>query len=203
MKPEHRGQKFGEQLLKQVLWYAQKNRYDLVYLTAFPKQEALINLLLDYGFEVSQSKNDGELFLEKEMRNGALHLPPGQDVLTFDRIVYPRFWDGPEVQKFCVPIQGAYHQKLFPEIGFEQELPLFAGTQSRRRLLGVNVTDRTPGNTIRKVYLCRAQSRQPRPGDVIFFYMSKTPVLAGSQCITSVGVVRKCRKPHRWKSSCV
>jgi ribosomal protein S18 acetylase RimI-like enzyme len=44
MKPEYQGEKFGEQLLKTILWYAQGNGYDVVYLTAFPTQAFLISL---------------------------------------------------------------------------------------------------------------------------------------------------------------
>jgi rRNA-processing protein FCF1 len=36
MVPEFRGEKFGEHLLKQVLWFAQVNQYEVVYLTAYP-----------------------------------------------------------------------------------------------------------------------------------------------------------------------
>lgn len=35
VRPEQRGVKLGELLLKQVFWYAQSNKYDLVYLTAY------------------------------------------------------------------------------------------------------------------------------------------------------------------------
>jgi hypothetical protein len=42
---DFQGEKFGELLLKQVLWFAQSNFYDLVYLTAFPQQAFLIDLL--------------------------------------------------------------------------------------------------------------------------------------------------------------
>jgi hypothetical protein len=45
--------------------------------------------------------------------------------LGFDRGHYPRFFDGPGVRKFCVPILPHYHRQLFPEIAFGAELPLF------------------------------------------------------------------------------
>jgi len=38
VRPESRGIKLGELLLKQVLWFAQSNRYDVVYLTTFPNK---------------------------------------------------------------------------------------------------------------------------------------------------------------------
>ncbi len=37
VSPEKRGIKLGELLLKKVLWFAQKNNYDLAYLNGLPK----------------------------------------------------------------------------------------------------------------------------------------------------------------------
>jgi hypothetical protein len=51
--------------------------------------------------------------------------------------------------------------------------------------------ERTPGNTIRKVYLCRANITRLRPGDLLFFYMSKADSYAFSQSITTVGIVEQ------------
>ena len=34
VKPQFRGEKLGELLLKQALWFAQKNHFDLVYVTS-------------------------------------------------------------------------------------------------------------------------------------------------------------------------
>ena len=41
-----RGEKFGEQLLKQCLWFSQSNGYDVVYVTAFADKDDLLHLLL-------------------------------------------------------------------------------------------------------------------------------------------------------------
>ena len=38
VKPKFRGEKLGELLLKQILWFTQKNAFDLVYLTTFENQ---------------------------------------------------------------------------------------------------------------------------------------------------------------------
>jgi hypothetical protein len=51
--------------------------------------------------------------------------------------------------------------------------------------------ERTPGNTIRKVYLCRAKITRLRPGDVLFFYMSKDNRYEASQSITTIGIVEQ------------
>ena len=50
VRDEYLGEKFGELLLKQALWFAQHNNYDLVYLTVYPKHALLISLLKYYGF---------------------------------------------------------------------------------------------------------------------------------------------------------
>jgi GNAT superfamily N-acetyltransferase len=188
VRDEFRGEKFGELLLKQILWFAQRNSYDLVYLTAYGRHTFLIDLLRHYGFEETKRLQNGELVLEKVITNGPLP-PLASDTLEYDRLHYPRFYDGPLAQKFIVPIQPDYHRRLFPEIAFGTELPLFPH-ESFAPVLTLG-QDRTPGNTIRKVYLCRAQTRQMSPGDLLVFYVSKDEGYAGSQSITTIGVIEK------------
>ena len=105
-------------------------------------------------------------------------------MLGFDRRHYPRFFDGPGVRKFCVPIQPDYHRRLFPEIAFVAELPLFPSSIFSPML--AHGSARIPGNTIRKVYVCRAKITRLRPGDLVLFYMSKDEAYAASQSITTV-----------------
>lgn len=124
--------------------------------------------------------------LEKTFVNGPLPAISG-DALGFDRGHYPRFFDGPGVRKFCIPIQPDYHRRLFPEIAFGVELPLFPSSTFNPML--AHGSARTPGNTIRKVYLCRAKITRLRRGDLVFFYMSKDEAYAASQSITTVGIV--------------
>lgn len=188
VRDEFQGEKLGELLLKQVLWFAQRNRYDLVYVTAFPKHAFLIELLSYYGFVKTGQLDNGELVLEKAITKGVI-IPPSSNAFEFARMNYPRFDDGPAVRKFCVPIQPAYHRRLFPEIAFGTELPLFPAEAFGPML--PHGQERTPGNTIRKVYLCRAKTTQLRTGDIIFFYMSKDERYAASQSITTVGVVEQ------------
>jgi ribosomal protein S18 acetylase RimI-like enzyme len=99
VREEFQGEKFGELLLKQVLWHAQHNQYDVVYLTAFPKQAFLIGLLKYYGFEETRTLTNGEIVLEKPLLKGPL--PDLSDpAIEFDKKNYPRFHDGASVQKF-------------------------------------------------------------------------------------------------------
>lgn len=188
VRDEYRGEKFGELLLKQIIWFAQRNSYQLVYLTVFPKHEFLIDLLANYGFEKTKDLANREIVMEKPISLGPLLAEPG-DTLAFDRKHYPRFYEGEGVRKFCVPIRPSYHTQLFPEVGKLAELPLFRGGTDEHSVHPTS--DRTPGNTIRKVYLCRAKSKRIRPGDIIVFYVSKDEVYAASQCITTIGVVEQ------------
>ncbi|WP_141700541.1 GNAT family N-acetyltransferase [Methyloceanibacter superfactus] len=189
MAPEFRGEKFGEHLLKQSLWFAQANCYDVVYLTAFADKEELISLLQSYGFSQTSRLQNGELVFEKVLLHGDLNPSSQEDVLDFDRKCYPRFYDGQRAAKYCVPIKGEYHKKLFPEISFRKVLPLFEGTDLTNELAATPDQARVPGNCIRKVYLCRAKASSLRPGDLLFFYLSKDDELEASQSITTVGIV--------------
>lgn len=179
---DRRGQKLGEQLLKQIFWHAQRNGYDVVYLTAKAKQVALIRLLEEYGFEKTgdQIGGDGDGIFEKVIGKSKLSLAAGESAITIARKNYPRFYDGPKVSKFVIPIKPAYHAKLFPEV---EMLP-----ENAAKTPGA-----IPGNTIRKVYICHSRNRHISTGDVVFFYQTKTTGSPRSQSITSIGIVEDVR----------
>jgi ribosomal protein S18 acetylase RimI-like enzyme/predicted nucleic acid-binding protein len=178
---DYRGQKLGEQLLKQIFWHAQRNNYDLMYLTAKDKQDTLIRLLEDYGFERTREIADGEGVFEKAVGKGRLVLASGENALSAARKNYPRFYDGPKVSKFVIPIWPSYHKKLFPEVDM---LPENVGTTQGA----------IPGNTIRKVYICHSKIKKVDPGDVVFFYMTKRGSQSPRiQSITSIGIVENVR----------
>jgi ribosomal protein S18 acetylase RimI-like enzyme len=191
MQPEYRGEKFGEQLLKKSLWHAQSNKYDVVYLTAFEKQTALITLLEKFGFKKTYTNRAGEAVFEKAMIYSEIEIDEGIKALDLDRLIYPRIFDGPSVRKFIVPIRPNYHKILFPEIAYAAPLPLFGGSRREDLISSTGRADRTPGNTIRKVYLCRSPNTNLRPGDIILFYQSKDDDFANSQSITTLGVVEE------------
>lgn len=181
VRPEKRGIKLGELLLKKIFWFAQKNGYDLAYITTFDDQVALIDLLEYYGFVHTMTKEDGELVYEKEFSQERLEGSEFLDAFELARINYPRFLTDGDVQAFVVPIKENYHDVLYPDLRLESE-----GEHSEA-LTGGDGPKR-PGNTIRKVYLCRAQSRLGPPGSLLFFYKGMSQN-APSQSITSVGVL--------------
>lgn len=176
VRAESRGVKLGELLLKQVLWYAQSNNHDVVYLTTFDGQQTLMALLEYYGFRHTHNNANGERVYEKAI--GRDQLIPIEGISLFDlaRENYPRFATGNGIAAYAIPIQEEFHEILFPELVNRNQLNLFGDTGFQR-----------PGNTIRKVYLCRAKANLSQPGALLFFYKGKSSYNP-SQAITTVGV---------------
>ena len=178
---DNRGIKLGELLLKQVLWFAQKNTYDLVYLTTFDHQEALIDLIEYYGFVYTANKDGKEKIYEKQLSQDQLTAGTSGDIFETDRKNYPRFVTQSPVRGYIIPILEGYHDVLYPDLRYE--LPLFSGYN-----LPVNVNG--PGNTIRKVYLCRAASNLGPPGSLLFFYKGQSKY-EPSQAVTAIGILEE------------
>lgn len=194
VRPEFRGEKLGELLLKQAIWFAQRNAYDVLYLTTFPDQTTLIRVLEYFGFVCTGELSNGELVFEKALSRARLTPHDAHDLFTWTRLNYPRFVAQAPANVFCIPIQGQFHRVLFPEIAFSQPLPLFPADN---RIPGLS-KERKPGNTIRKVYLCHAKTRSLAPGDIIVFYHSKDDEMRASQSITSLGVVENTQIAHNF-----
>ncbi len=173
VRPESRGMKLGELLLKQVFWHAQINDYDLAYVTTYKEQVALIKLLEYYGFIHTYTKSDSELVYEKTFSRDPLILTDDNtDYFKAASKNYPRFSTQAPLQAFAIPILELYHDVLFPDL--KQQLSLFGSIEK-------------PGNTIRKVYLSRANSKLGCPGSLLLFYkcQSKSPP---SRSITTIGI---------------
>lgn len=184
VRAENRGVKLGELLLKQILWHSQSNGHDVVYLTTFPNQTTLIYLLDYYGFRHTYDKSNGELVYEKAISRGRLDPVPGISLFDLARANYPRFATGEGVAAYAIPIQENFHEVLFPELVNRSQLSLFGDTGFLR-----------PGNTIRKVYLCRAPANISQPGALLLFYKGKSGVQP-SQAITTVGVFEEMKLAH-------
>jgi len=188
VRPERRGTKLGELLLKQVFWFARENNYDLLYVTTYPTQATLIDLLEYYGFHCTYTNRDGELVYEKPLPPDAL--VPSLDQTLFDvaRLNYPRFSVAPDVQAYSIPIREEFHEVLFPELVFRSQ-PDFFGFG------GIGPRPRAPGNTIRKVYLCRAPAHIRQPGALLLFYKGKSRN-PPSQAFTTLGVFEDLTLAH-------
>ena len=179
--PSSRGVKLGELLLKQVLWYAQSNEYDLAYLTTYDDQVALMNLLEYYGFRNAGKNTNGEHIYERDFSAAALAPLADQSDFKQARENYPRFVLQQDTLGFGIPIQEDYHDTLYPDLWQPAQSEFFGGV-SRAEIIT------RPGNTIRKVYLCRAQSKLGPAGSLLFFYKSASKNLP-SQAITALGIL--------------
>ena len=180
VRPEKRGVKLGELLLKKIFWFAQANKYDLVYLTTKKDQVALITLLLDFGFKHTTTVDGDERVYEKSFSSEKLSLTAGADAFEAAKMNYPRFITDSPVRAFGVPIKEAYHDTLYPDLKDQRQTDLF-------NAVGLG-GPKSPGNTIRKVYICRAPSKLGPPGSILLFYKGKSSSLP-SQAITVVGIL--------------
>lgn len=179
--PEKRGVKLGELLLKQVLWYAQINGYDLAYLTTFQDQVSLMDLLEFYGFRNAGTNSNCEYIYERAFSRDGLSREQKTTAFELARRSYPKFLLDGDTRGFGIPIKEAYHDTLYPDLWHPRQPDLFVGASKAD-------APRRPGNTIRKVYLCRAQSQLGPAGSVLFFYkgVSTEPP---SQAITTLGIL--------------
>ena len=93
--------------------------------------------------------------MENVLKKGPLPVDGATDILALDRASYPRFYDGVRAAKYCVPIQGAFHEKLVPEISFRPAAAV-RGRRHRPRAHG----DAAPGAHARQ----HDQESVPVPG---------------------------------------
>jgi len=169
---ESRGFRFGELLLRTVFEYARATDFNSIFVEAYSKQEALIKMLGEFGFQNlgTKSVQSNELVLGKSL------IPSGFDSpelapLEFHRRYGPFNVCWENVSGFIVPIEPRFHEGLFPEL------------ESQRQLLaGVDAF----GNTIRKAYLCNSNTTRIEPGDILLFYRSRD-----AKAITTIGIVEE------------
>jgi predicted nucleic acid-binding protein/GNAT superfamily N-acetyltransferase len=175
--PSRRGSKLGERLISIAVRRAIREEHDRIYLTYYPdsnSEDKLVQLLTSFGFSNVTSYDDGEAVFQKRLIPGPKDDPSPREMV---RKFYPSFRDGEEVDKFLVPVQPHFHDKLFTSYQKRQsELSEFWGAS------------RSEGNAIRKAYLSHAQTKQIEPGDLLLFYRSQD-----QKEITSLGV---CEVPH-------
>ncbi|MCX6053263.1 MAG: GNAT family N-acetyltransferase [Campylobacterales bacterium] len=170
---EHmQGWKLGELFIKTVFAYANKNKYEYIYLTTRQdKQEYLVSLIEDFGFRYFGrcDKDRDEVFVKQISINGVnnTHL----NAIDFHKMYSPSIKCRTNINKFIVPVKPEYHNILFPEI--EDDKRLF-------------YTHPSVGNTIKKAYLSHANTNQMKSGDLLFFYRSQDKM-----AITTLGIVEK------------
>lgn len=181
IQDKYRGEKFGEQLLKQILWWSNKNNYGLIYLSVYPKHKTLIDLLVQYGFE-SIGRTQGELYLGKVFHPGVFNTPESNEPLHYHRQYYPGYLSHNGINKYLVPIQSNYYSSLFPENIKTDQLDLFDFSTADQK-------NKIPGNSIRKVYVCKTPTASFAKGDLLFFFHLKDEKSAHSQSLITIGII--------------
>lgn len=172
LKVTHTGYKIGELFIKMCIEYAINHNYDELYLTHFTRApDELVTLIEEFGFfKIAERKNGEDIFVKKVIVDKLLDSP-----LEIDKHYYPSFYDGGLVNKFIIPIQPQYHEKLFID---------YRGRQTKiTEHLGELIIE---GNTIKKAYLTHSKIKKISPGDILLFYRS----IDRSE-LTTLGIVEK------------
>ena len=156
-----RGRKLGERLLYTAFKYASENAYDHAYIQVHA-QDKLIELCSDFGFYKIGKYDKDEVYV-KDMKNPDTGLGRAHNPFEYAKLYYPNYLDGHDVNKFIVPIKPQYHNELFPDISDDAE-GLFANQF---------VSQQPQSNTIKKAYLCHANTNQISSGDILLFYRSE------------------------------
>jgi GNAT superfamily N-acetyltransferase len=163
-----RGRKIGELFLKAAFRYATENACEHVFTHANAERfDFLIRMLADFGFK-ERGFYRGDVVLVKPHPLSAPDASTLQP-LDYAREFFPHYRRDSAVQKFVIPIQPHFHAALFPDYSAAQG-----------RLFGTG----SVGNAIKLAYLCHAQTKSIRAGDVVLFYRTED-----EKAITSVGVV--------------
>ncbi|MFM7457447.1 MAG: GNAT family N-acetyltransferase [bacterium] len=179
-----RGQRHGEQMLKQCFQYCFDNNFDCLYLTTFEKHEDLVFLCSKFGFQDAGCNERDEIFKLKKLTPNAEDLKNFEE-LDFHRKYWPKLLITEKTKIFLIPIRPEFHSRLFPEWRnqpWQAQLKL-------PELLQKKIHDQqnnNPGNSITKVYVCSCSTREIEPGSLLLFYCSES-----IKAITSVGVAER------------
>ena len=157
--PDARGQKYGERLLYSAFKFAHENNLSYVYLHARGKEhELLVSLCEEYGF-IRDGRYQGDDVLIKDMNK------PNESTLSalqYSIKHYPYFKVDQDTSCYVIPIIPRYHETLFPDIS----------DTSRGLFRDHSEMYSTPSHTIKKAYVCHANIRKIKAGDIVLFYRS-------------------------------
>lgn len=169
-----RGRKLGERFLYTAFKYAVEHEIPYVYLHTFgSEQEMLVSLCEDFGFSFAGSYEGRDDVYLKRMFPPEI-LENEIEPLEFSVKYYPNYIDDKVVEKYIVPIKPNYHNDLFADI-----------SDTARGLFADDPSMYSPqANTIKKAYICHANTKNIEPGSLILFYRTED-----RKCIECVGVV--------------
>lgn len=180
--PQHSGRRYGELLLKSIFLYAYENKYDSLFITAYPEHRQLIALLEDFGFEREEHlRGSGELCFSKKLVRDFLQ-QSSPDALGFFIHNGPFVADLFSAPAYLVPIRPQFHEMLFPEL--QEQHRLLPGREAY-------------GNSMKKAYLSSSAITELPRGSVLLFYRSED-----DQKISAWGVVEDTLRSNNAEEIC-
>ncbi|QQS44436.1 hypothetical protein IPM65_02450 [Candidatus Roizmanbacteria bacterium] len=172
LKVNDTGKKIGELFLRIAIDYAVEKNIPEIYLTHFIEDnDRLVSLIKSIGFiEKSKKASTGEPIFIKYLEL-TKEFSTRKDI---SRYLFPTYYDGPEVNKYIVPIKPEYHDRLF------------VGKHDRQLALAEYSNSIVEQNTVKKAYICNSRITGLQEGDIILFYCSDT-----LKALTSIGVIQE------------
>ncbi|WMT50529.1 MAG: hypothetical protein RE471_05980 [Ferroplasma sp.] len=168
------GYKLGELFIRIIIDICLKLKIFETYLTHFPEDnDYLISLIEKYGFIDYGLNERNERVYVKQLIPENYESP--NDIIKFDKIYYPSFYDGVKVNKFIIPIKPEFYNRLFVQKNNIQTLIT--------EFSGEPITEK---NTIEKAYISNSRIKNINPGDVIMFYRSED-----KKSLLNIGIVEK------------
>ena len=164
-----RGRKIGELFLKAAFRFATENQCENIFVHTSSEQVYLLDLLFDFGFQ-QRGMYGSDIMLVKAH---PITPPNHKDIPALDYaiIYYPHYKRDINTNKFIIPIKPKYHEILFPEL------------TKQGKLFSENMV---AGNAIKQAYLCKANTKQVAPGDIIVFYCTED-----IKAVTTLGIVER------------
>ncbi|MDR0218528.1 MAG: N-acetyltransferase [Enterobacteriaceae bacterium] len=173
-----RGTLRGQRFIKKVFDHAINEKVNGIYVTAFGKHHALIELFRIYGFNLYGKKtsiNGEENVLLRSMDKTSL-----TGNLLSD---YPYIRNSVNQRKYLLSIYPEFHTRLFPDSRLINESPNI-------------LQDVSHSNSIRKIYICaipKAIQIQPNDNIVIYRTTDNNGPAHYRSVITSICVVEAVR----------
>ena len=159
------GKKIGECFIKIMVNEAIQKNVDEIYVTTFEKQESLIYLLEQYGFNLFTYKNTTKS--DDTIEREAIYVKNIKD-----KSQYP-FVQIKEQGIFVFPVIPKYHKLLFEDAEGSYQISI-DDTQGKN----------TSANAIKKAFISNAKIKKIKPGDIVLFYSSHN-----KKAITTLGIV--------------
>ena len=159
------GKKIGESFIKIMVNEAIQKKVDEIYVTTFEKQESLIYLLKQYGFNLFTYKNTTKS--DNTIEREAIYVKNIKD-----KAQYP-YVQVKDQGIFVFPVIPKHHKLLFEDAEKEYQISI-DDTQGKK----------TSANAIKKAFISNSKIKKIKPGDIVLFYASRD-----KKAITTLGIV--------------